>query len=101
MAETDYEVGDARRLQGTFTDINDAAADPTTVTFKIKPPTAANVTTYVYGTDAEVVKSATGVYYVDWTIAEVGTHSWYMKGTGAVIAVGQDSFNAKPLLADA
>ena len=87
-----YDVGDQRRLKATFTDIDGAAADTTTVTFKITAPDG-TTTTYVFGTDAEAVKESTGVYYVDWTITQSGEHRWKWTGTGNAAAAGESSFD--------
>lgn len=38
--------------------------DPDTVTFKLSSPNG-TITTFVYGTDAEVSKTSTGDYYID------------------------------------
>lgn len=75
----EYDVGDLIRCTGTFTDASDTETDPDTVTFKARGPSG-NITTYVYGVDAEVVKSSTGVYYVNLTIDESGF--WYYRFAG-------------------
>ncbi|KKL22915.1 hypothetical protein LCGC14_2430680, partial [marine sediment metagenome] len=46
-----YDEGDLIRLSAAFTDLNDAAVDPTTVTVKHKTPDG-TITTKVYLTDA-------------------------------------------------
>lgn len=85
-----YDQYQRVRISGAFT-VSDVATDPTAVTFKIKDPSS-NITTYVYGTDAEVVKASTGNYYVDYDVDEVGV--WYFKwrGTGAVVAANESEF---------
>ena len=52
---TNYIVGDAPRLTGTFKNSAGLASDPTGITFKIKEPDGAS-TTYTYGTDAQLVR---------------------------------------------
>lgn len=59
-----YQRGDLVRTTATFTNLGGTATDPTTVTATVTNP-AGSATAYVYGTDAALVKSATGVYYVD------------------------------------
>lgn len=71
-----YEVGDLVRVYGTFTDQAGTAIDPTDVFFSFKNPSK-TITTYKYGVDAKLVKSATGVYYVDINANNVGI--WYYR----------------------
>ena len=80
-----YDVGDKIRITATFTNLAGTATDPTAVTFKIKLPSG-TTTTYIYGTDAELVKSATGIYYVDWTFSLADSHRYMFSGTGTVTA---------------
>lgn len=80
-----YDVGDKIRLTTTFTNLAGSATGPTAVTFKMLLPSG-STTTYVYGTDAELVKSSTGVYYVDWTFTVADTHRYRFAGTGTVTA---------------
>ena len=78
-----YDLGDLVRVTGTFTDADGTAQDPAAVFCAVKDPSD-NTTTYEYGADAELVKSATGVYYVDVDCDEVGQwwYRWYATGTG-------------------
>jgi MarR-like DNA-binding transcriptional regulator SgrR of sgrS sRNA len=78
-----YDIGDTRRLQTTFKGIDGVNADPTTVTFELQKPDG-TLTTYIYLTDAELVKSTTGIYYVDWPFTVSGRHKVHWNGTGAV-----------------
>lgn len=81
-----HDIGDCRRLTGTFT-ISDAPTDPSTIIFSMLEP-GGTKTSYTYGTDVELVKASTGVFRVDWTFALVGRHQWYWDGDGSVIAAG-------------
>jgi len=92
MANT-YDVGDKVRMSAAFTS-SGAATDPTGLTFKIKVP-AGTVTTYVYGTDAELVKDSTGNYHVDFTVAASGRHVYRFAGTGVVTAAGESNFEVR------
>lgn len=83
-----YDIGDRPKLTFTFTDEDGAPADPTTVTCKIRKDGEA-VTTYVYGTDAEVVKDAVGVYHVDYLLTSSGIYYYRGEGTGAIVAAGE------------
>lgn len=83
MTTTTRDLGDKCRLTCTFTNLAGADTDPTAVTFKMMEPDS-TVTTYVYGVDAELVKSATGIYYVEWTADQAGRHLYRFVGTGTV-----------------
>lgn len=93
-----YAQGVAIRCSVEFKDSSTPPVyvDPTTVTFKLRGPLSsrtfvsndetAPVTTYVYGTDAELVKDAVGRYHVDVTTptgATVeGIYAFRFEGTG-------------------
>lgn len=96
MAEA-HQIGDTVRITVSFRGLADGAlTDPTTVTVKTKVHKSGDVTAYVYGTDAEVVKDSTGVFHFDLTFAEAGTHFWRFAGTGAVQAATEGSFEVEP-----
>jgi hypothetical protein len=90
MSVKTYDIGDLVRVTGVFTNSAGTEIDPSVVTFKVKDP--ANVTTtYIYGTDVELVKDSTGNYYVDIDVDDDG--SWYYRfestGTGQAAAEGR------------
>lgn len=78
-----YDIGDLVRIQSTFKNVDGTVVDPTTITFKLKTPDG-TVTTYVYGSNAEVVKEGTGIYHVDWSCTQAGQHIYLYVGTGTV-----------------
>ena len=94
MATPAYDVGDTRRLTATFTNLAGAATDPTGVTFSIKKPDGSS-TNYIYGTDGQLVKSGTGIYYVDFSITLPGRHSYRFAGTGTVATAENGEFYAR------
>jgi hypothetical protein len=94
MAFNTYDVGDKVRVTVNFTD-NGSPIDPTTVVFKWKSP-AGTITTKTYGTDVEVVKTSTGVYYSDITPASAGKYDYRFAGTGAVVAASEGLFYVRP-----
>ena len=98
MATTAYDVGDLRRLQTTFKDAAGTATDPTGVTFRMRAPDGVE-TAYVYLTDAQVVKSATGIYYVDWTFTKTGRHFLRWEATGGVVTAEHAEFWARAKVA--
>lgn len=82
MTTPAYDLGDVRRLAVAITDSAGDAADPTGLTFTLQPPDGVTVT-YVYGTDAELVKDSVGNYHVDITLAQAGRHAYKFTATGA------------------
>lgn len=79
-----YSLGDQVRTSVAFTQVSDSAAiDPDVVKMSFITPSG-TVTTYVYGTDDEIVKSSTGNYYADISLTEKGTwyYRWFSTGTG-------------------
>jgi len=88
-----YMVGTKVRLSAAFADVADAAQDPGGVQFKIRAPDG-TVTTYVYGTDAQLVKDSTGNYHVDWLIAASGVHRYRFAGVTSGQAAAEGTFRA-------
>ena len=89
-----YGIGDIGRLQAAFQDVDNAYADPSSIKFKLKKPNG-SIIVYVYGTDPQIVKSALGVYYVDYFVTEHGRYFYRYEGTGLVFAAAEESFNVK------
>lgn len=83
-----YFQGSSIRLKATFKDASAAVADPTTITVAIETPDG-SVSSYVYGTDAEIVRDSTGIYYIDVVVDTPDTWSYSFAGTGTVQAVSQ------------
>lgn len=81
-----YNKG-SHTLSTTFK-IGDVATDPTTVTFTLKGN--GESTTYVYGTDSELVKDSTGNYHVNYDFTESGYYQYSFIGTGDCAAVDAD-----------
>lgn len=83
-----YQVGDQVKVAAAFTNAAGAAADPSAVVFRVRAPSG-TVTTYTYGTDADVVKTATGAYYLLLTLS--ASELWHVRaaGTGAVVAADE------------
>jgi len=83
MSTTAHDKNDRRRLAITFKDFADVDADPDAVAFKIVEPDGVEVD-YIYQTDAELVKDATGKYYVDYLFTKAGRHKFTFTGTGTI-----------------
>lgn len=85
-----YRKGQKVRVTCQFK-VDGALTDPTTVTCKVMDPSR-NVSTYVYGTDAALVKESTGVYHVDIPTDETKEWSVRFEGTGTCVAVEELTF---------
>ena len=86
-----YFKGQILRIGVEFRDNNEDLADPTTLTFKWKIDLG-TTSTYIYGTDPEVVKDSLGVYYVDLTLTTSGTYAYQFMAGGAIENAIEDSF---------
>lgn len=94
MSTTD--VGDGVTLKVNDIKNRDGAiSDPTTLTFTMTEPDG-TVTTYVYGTDTQLVRDSVGNYHVDWVITKVGAHVWKFDGTGTATLDEPSEFYAYP-----
>lgn len=89
-----YWPGTAVTLTAPFTTPAGVAVDPTTVTFKTKSP-AGTITSYVYLTDAALVKVSVGIYAL--TITPTVSGAWYVWviGTGAAAVTAQVGFEVR------
>lgn len=96
MSETvnTYDLGDLVRCDTSdtpFTNTAGTVIDPAAVFFKVKDPNG-TVTTYTYGVDAALVKSAVGTYYVDVNANVAGTWYYRFYSTGSGQAADENSF---------
>ena len=78
---TEIAYGTAVNVAGTFKNRTKALFDPTTVVIKIKKPSGTE-TSYTYGTDIAVVKTATGSYNMWFLPDAVGQWAARIVGTG-------------------
>lgn len=72
-----FAYGALVRLTITFETAAGAAVDPAVVKAQVRDPQL-QITTYTYGVDAELTKTATGVYVVDVDANQAGT--WFVRG---------------------
>lgn len=91
--EREYDEGNVLRVTGTFT-LNGSVTDPTDVFLEFKKPGAVAVE-YEYGVDVELVKSSTGVYYVDLDLDTPGRWLYRFFSTGTGQAARPRSFYVK------
>lgn len=74
-------VGSPVRLAANFQDEDRTDIDPATVTVKLLSP-GGTQSSWVYGTDAELVKVNTGDYYIDVTPDASGRWAFRWESTG-------------------
>lgn len=87
-----YDLGDLVQVSGEFTDPDTGDhIDPDVVKVTIRKPNR-TLTTYIYGTDAEVVQDATGRYSLNVDTDAPGTwyYRWWSTGDGQ--ASGEGNF---------
>ena len=89
-----YDIGDAVRATVRFTDTSGTLVDPTTVVGKFKNPSNA-ITVYTYGVDSELVKSETGVYYMDIPVNAAGLWYYRYESTGTHIGAVEGYFKVR------
>jgi len=86
-----YFTGQTLRLTATFRDDAGDPTDPTTITFNLRIDEE-DIEEYVYGEDVELVKSGTGVYYIDVSLAASGKYVYQFIGTGTIEQAIEDVF---------
>lgn len=85
-------VGNVVKVKATFKDETNVKGDPAVVAVSVQEPDA-TITTYVYGTDVEVVRESVGVYYIELdTTDQTGDWEAIWHSTGTLQAVGQTKF---------
>lgn len=91
-----YYPGDQVFVPATFTDAETGAvADPDAVTFVYKNPDG-SLSTFVFGTDPEVVKKSTGVYQCEAIVNQSGTYYVKVSGSGGITKSVEIQFQVQP-----
>ena len=85
-----YIQGSLVRVSVIFT-VSGVLTDPSIVRLKYKNP-AGTTTTWVYLTDAQLVRDGVGQYRADIDANAGGTWNWRWEGTGAAQGADQDTF---------
>lgn len=94
MAST-WDIDDKVRETVTFRNASSAAADPTAVYCYVETPDG-TVTKHTYAASSgEIVKSGTGVYYLDVTTTGHGIYEIRWTGTGSVVASVEGWFSVR------
>ena len=97
MAKDRFQKGTTVNCRVTFTDPDnaDTVVDPTSVTFKYQSPDL-TVTSYVFGTDAQVVKESVGKYLVRLLLDQEGTFRYrWVAATSTGGTVFNDSVDSE------
>ena len=84
-------IGDVRRMSVSYQEKDLTYVDPTTITLNIIAPSGA-ITTYVYGTDSELVKDSTGQYHADYLLDESGIWKYQFISTGTLPSMEEGSW---------
>jgi len=84
-------VGNMMRVSASFLDAQKVLNDPDHIFFDLETPDA-QVTTYEYGVDTNIIKASVGKYYIDIPLDAAGTYNYYFYSTGVGQAAAQGSF---------
>lgn len=89
MPDPVFIIGEVVRLSLRVADLTGLAADPGTVTLKVKPGSGV-VTDYLYGAAPEVVRDGTGIYHADIALTAIGlwAYRWQLTTPNAGAAEG-------------
>lgn len=82
------------RIRASIRNFEGVLADPTTLECIVREPDGTE-TTYVWGTDLELVKSSDGDFYVDWDASQAGQHKYRWQAGGTIVASFGGSFNIR------
>ncbi|MDL1909699.1 hypothetical protein FBQ81_03245 [Chloroflexi bacterium CFX6] len=88
-----YKRGQKVRCSVEFR-VDGILTDPTTVSAKVKSPSG-TVTTYVYLTDAALVRDSAGAFHLDVVALLSGQWHFRFEGTGTCTAVEESVFNVR------
>jgi len=91
----EYTKGGLLRLTYQCKDINSAPIDPGDFTVKIKDPTG-TVSSFIYGTDIEVVRLDTGLFKIDVSLTESGLWHHRAQVSGLGQSAVERSFFVQP-----
>lgn len=100
MAEFhEYDIGDVVTISAAFYSTANALADPSKVVVQYMTPGSA-ITRKVYPDDTEVLRSATGLYYLNIAIPTAsasahGVWAYRFEGTTALIAASEHRFHVR------
>lgn len=90
-----WDRNDGVRLTTTFKNFDGVLTDPTTISFLYKKADSDSTITKVFGVDAEVKKTSTGIYYIVLDLDVEGIWRWRWEGTGVVVASDEGTLAVK------
>ncbi len=99
MSFNTYNLGALVKVSATFTVAEtEQAIDPDVVNVSVRAPDE-TVTTFVYGTNAEVIRDDPGEYHSDVNANQSGTwyYRWFSTGDGQ--AAEENRFEVRPAMA--
>jgi hypothetical protein len=85
-----YKIGALVRCRGRWL-YQGYPRDPVALSFRFRTRAGAT-TTYVYGSDPEIVKQSTGYYYVDVSATTAGEWAYSFSSTGWTQAADEKTF---------
>ena len=83
-----YLQGQAPRFEVTF-EVDGILTDPSSTTFRTRDP-AGNVSSFVFGTDVELVRDSAGAFHLDLPLSIGG--QWTVRWEGTGTAQGADEY---------
>lgn len=90
MSSIRHWVGEYVTLRATFKDDAGTLTDPTTVTFRVKPP-GGTVTTYTLA-DLTLIRNSVGVFSKSVLLTASGNWQWEAEAEGAVDKIERHMF---------
>lgn len=89
MPDPIFIIGEVVRVSLHVADLSGVAADPGSVTLKVKPGSGV-VTDYLYGSAPEVVRDGAGLYHADIALTATGlwAYRWQLTTPNAGAAEG-------------
>lgn len=91
MTTAAYDIGDQRRLQGDFVDVDGNPVDPTVVVLTIREPDGGLVSK----TGVELGNPDIGSFTYDYTLTKPGRHVVNWAGTAGTVAAGEHELWAR------
>lgn len=90
-ATNHYDLNDMVKVEVTFTNENGNAANPTTVTMFYEKPDGTEIE-LVYGVSGEVMRPATGTYYINILADMPGLWHYRFEGDGLITSAAEWQF---------
>lgn len=94
VSTANIDIGDIVDVEALFENNAGVDTDPTVVSFTVQGPLGER-TEYLYGTDSEVTKTATGIFNLAFEPTDPGVHVVRVVGSGALKAAERDTFTVR------